>query len=127
MSWPTIRIPALLLAFFCAAGPAGAQEPKAPAAGAKTITLPAREFHEECMDLAARQPLEDPFRSAAPLEFNIHYHRDNKIHYPVLKKGVTKLSGTYVPKRSDGYCMMWRNAATKPVELDYRFKAAAKK
>jgi hypothetical protein len=128
MSRLPLRIPgALLLALCCAAGPAGAQEPKAPGAGAKTVTLPAGEFHEECMELAARQRLEYSFHSAAPLEFNIHYHRGNRIHYPVLRKGVTALSGTYSPQRGDGYCMMWRNPRKSPVELDYRFKTAAKK
>ena len=126
MSGSSIRVPALILALWCGAGPAGAQEPKAPAAGAKTITLPAREFHEECMDLAARQKLDYSFRSAGPLEFNIHYHRGDKIHYPVLKKGVKALTGTYVPERGDGYCMMWRNAATRTVELDYRFRISAR-
>lgn len=117
---------ALLLAWCFSAGPAGAQEQKAPAAGAKTVTLPAREFHEECMDLTVRQGLKYSFHGAAPLEFNIHYHRGGKIHYPVLKKSIATLSGIYSPQRDDGYCLMWRNRQGKPVELDYRFEIVAK-
>ena len=120
----TLRWGVLLFALSCAAG---AQEAKAPAAGARSITLPAGEFHEECMDLAVRQPLEYSFRSARPVEFNIHYHRDNKIHYPVRKKSVTELWGSYMPQRNDGYCLMWRNRQKKAVALDYRFNSAAKK
>ena len=111
----------LLFVFGCAAGAAFAQEPPAAAGTAKTITLPAGEFHEECVQLAARQRIDYSFRSRTLLEFNIHYHRNGKIHYPVRRRGVTALSGSYAPKESDGYCLMWRNTQRRPVELDYRF------
>jgi hypothetical protein len=100
--WPRCGF---LLAFGCAAGVALADETRSAAGTAKAITLPGREFHEECVQLTARQQLGYSFRSPAPVEFNIHYHRDDKIHYPVHRKRVTALSGSYVPKRTDGYCL----------------------
>jgi hypothetical protein len=108
-----------------AAGPTAAQEAGAPPArSSQTINLPANEFHEECMELAASQRLGYSFHAAAPLEFNIHYHRDGKIRYPVLKKGVATLAGSFRPTRSDGYCMMWRNPGKQAVALDYQFGTA---
>ena len=61
------------------------------------------------------------------MEFNIHYHRADKIHYAVRKKGFTALSGSYVAKRSDGYCLMWRNVQRKPMDVDYRFTIGGEK
>lgn len=117
----------LLLVFGCAAGAALAHEPPAAAGTAKTITLPAREFHEECLQLAARQRIEYSFRSRTPVEFNIHYHRDGKIRYPVRRKAVTGLSGSYLPQRADGYCLMWRNTQGTTAELSYRFATTESK
>jgi hypothetical protein len=114
----------MLAAWVLVTGPAFAEEAKAPAESTKAISLPANEFHEECMELAAGQHLGYSFRSAAPLEFNIHYHQDNKILYPVLKKDVTTLAGAFTAPRDDGYCLMWRNPAKRAVDLVYRFGTA---
>lgn len=114
----------LPLALILAASAAGAEEMKAPAERAKSIELPANEFHEECMELAAGQRLGYSFRSSGPLEFNIHYHREGKIRYPVRKKGIATLAGAYTSPRNDGYCLMWRNPGGKPVQLEYRFGTA---
>jgi hypothetical protein len=111
----------MLAALSLAVAPTAAEEGRAPAESAKTVNLPANEFHEECMDLAAGERLGYSFRAAAALEFNIHYHRDGKIRYPVLKKGVAALDGAYSSPHSDGYCLMWRNPGRQPVRLEYRF------
>ena len=115
------RLRETLLILCLATGPAGAQEATAPADRAKSVNLPANEFHEECMQLAVGQRLSYSFSAAAPLEFNLHYHRDGKILYPVRKQRVAKLAGTYTSPRSDGYCLMWRNRGKDAVALDYRF------
>lgn len=118
------RLRETLLVLCLAAGPAGAQEATAPADSAKSVNLPAREFHEECMQLAAGQRLGYSFSAAAPLEFNLHYHRDGKILYPVRKRGVARFAGSYSSPRSDGYCLMWRNPGKNAVALEYRFGTA---
>jgi len=112
-------------ALLFAAGPAGAEEAGAPPAeSSKSVKLPANEFHEECMQLAAGQRLGYAFHAAAPLEFNLHYHRDGKILYPVQKTGVVKLAGSFTSPRSDGYCLMWRNPGKDAAALEYRFGTA---
>ena len=119
------RFPAaVMIACLVAAGPAGAEEARAPEASAKSVKLPANEFHEECMELAVGQRLGYSFRSTAPLDFNVHYHRAGKVYYPIRKRGVSALGGSYRPTRSDGYCLMWKNAGRKPAELKYRFGTA---
>ena len=121
------RVPAwTTAALLLAAAPAGAEEAGAPPAdSSKSIKLPAKEFHEECMQLAAGQRLGYSFHAAAPLEFNLHYHRDGKILYPVRKQGVASFAGSYTSPRSDGYCLMWRNPARSAVALEVRFGTAA--
>jgi hypothetical protein len=113
----------LALAFATEAGAHGT----GAATGAKKMTLPAGEFHEECVELAARQKLDYSFRSAAPLDFNIHYHRGDKVHYPVRKNGVTTRTASYTAQRADGYCLMWRNPHKKAIDLEYRFGMADSK
>jgi hypothetical protein len=115
----------LLLALGCSAT-AGAHGSGA-ASGAKKMTLPAGEFHEECVELAARQKLDYSFRSAAPLDFNIHYHRDDKVYYPVRKNRITTRTASYTTQRADGYCLMWKNPHKKAIELQYRFSAVDNK
>src|SRR5262249_12447797 len=120
------RLSACMVAtFLLAAMPVGAEEAGAPPAdSSKSVKLPANEFHEECMQLAAGQRLGYSFRAAAPLEFNLHYHHDGKILYPVQKKGIASIAGSYTSPRSDGYCLMWRNPGKSVVALDYRFGTA---
>ena len=119
------RLPAwAAAALLFAAAPAGAEEAGAPADERKSVTLPANEFHEECMRLTAGQRLGYSFHAAAPLEFNLHYHRDGKILYPVQKKGVASLAGSFASPRSDGYCLMWRNPGKSAVALEVRFGTA---
>ena len=119
---------ALLLG--AAAAAAHAHETSGASTASKTIELPAREFHEECLELTPRQRLSYAFRSAQPLDFNIHYHRGNDVFYPVQQKNVRAYKNTFVPRRNDGYCLMWTNATQGSVTLEYEFSvqpAAAKK
>jgi hypothetical protein len=112
-------------ALLFAAAPAGAEEAGAPPAeSTRSVKLPANEFQEECMQLAAGQRLGYSFHAAAPLDFNLHYHRDGKILYPVLKNGIAKVAGSFTSPRNDGYCLMWRNPGNSAVALEYRFGTA---
>ena len=120
------RVPAwAAAALLLAAGLVRAEEAGAPPAeSSKSVKVPANEFHEECMQLTAGQRLGYTFHAAAPLEFNLHYHRDGKILYPVQKRGIATFAGSYTSPRSDGYCLMWRNPGKGAVALDYRFGTA---
>ena len=90
----------------------------------KRIELPAREVHEECVELAVGQRLSYTYSAGRALQFNIHSHAGDKIAYPV-RKNARQVRAAYVPHKAQGYCLMWTNPGTKPVTLEYSFEIAA--
>jgi hypothetical protein len=79
------------------------------------------ELHEECMTLKPGSRLEYAFDTPGKLDFNIHYHAGNTVHYPVLNKGAQKLEGIFRPTIEQDYCLMWSNPGAAPSQLRYRF------
>src|SRR5258706_14688388 len=96
---------ALLLLSSLAPAQASATSPDAQS---KTVQLPAKEFHEECLELAAGQRLNYDFSAAKTVKFNIHYHAGGKVLYAV-RKNVHQARGVYTSHKAQGYCMMWTN------------------
>jgi hypothetical protein len=88
------------------------------AAVSRKIQLPGKEFHEECLELAARQRLAYAFRASRALQFNIHYHAGDKTLYAV-RKNSRRAHAAYVPHAARGYCLMWTNPRAAAVELEY--------
>ena len=115
----------VLLTLGAAACGAHAHETSGASGISKTIELPAREFHEECLELTRQQQLYYVFRSTQPVDFNIHYHRGNDVFYPVRLKKVRRSKSAFSPRRDDGYCLMWTNAARSSVKLEYQLSVRA--
>ena len=91
-----------------------------PAARSKNVRLPAKEFHEECRDLAAGQRLAYVFTAPKTVEFNIHYHAGDKVSYPV-RRNTRHVHGEYTSHQTQGYCMMWINPHATGINLSYSF------
>jgi hypothetical protein len=49
------------------------------------------------------------------VDFNIHYHRQAEVFYPVRRGAMRGDGGTFHPKAAEEYCWMWtaRSAAAK--------------
>lgn len=77
--------------------------------------------HEDCMELLRGQSLDYTFEASKPLNFNIHYHGDKDITYPVKKDGISKDSGTFTAKIKQYYCLMWTNPGAASVTLKYNY------
>jgi hypothetical protein len=91
-----------------------------PGAQSKSIELPAKEFHEECLELAAGQRLDYDFAAAKTVKFNIHYHAGGKVLYAV-RKSARHARGVYTSRKAQGYCMMWTNPHSLSIALSYHF------
>jgi hypothetical protein len=91
-----------------------------PGAQSKKVELPAREFHEECVELAAGQRLIYDFSAAKTVKFNIHYHAGGQILYPV-RKNARHAHGVFTSRAAQGYCMMWTNSHAVSIDLSYHF------
>jgi hypothetical protein len=81
---------------------------------------------EECFAVKKGQILVYKFKSAKPLNFNVHYHGEDQIHYPVSKSEITEDDGIidpaahpYYTEAMEYYCMMWENPEMRPVHVSY--------
>ncbi len=106
----------ILLAFVAATLPALAED-----SGPRNIavTVAAGDIHEECMTLKPGEKRAWEWKSDVPVDFNIHYHREPKVFFPVKKDHVKSAHGTFAPKSEEGYCWMWASGKT-PVKLEGR-------
>lgn len=102
---------ALLLAFSFTLPPAGAAAPPAgaPAQGPRTLafTLAPGKVHEECLRLEAGRARAWSWKADRATAFNIHFHRDKDVAYPVLREGMAEAAGRFVAKSGEDYCWMW--------------------
>ena len=79
------------------------------------VALPAKKVHEECARMEPGESRRWHWKSNAPVDFNIHYHRGEEVFYPVKRDGMRGDGGTFTAKTGEDYCWMWtaRNAPTK--------------
>lgn len=104
----------ILLAFVAATLPAISDDDS----GVRTfkVTLPAGDFHEECMTLKVGDWRKYEWKSDVPVDFNIHYHHAAKVNYSVKRAGLKSDTATFVAKAGAEYCWMW--TANKPANLE---------
>ncbi len=57
------------------------------------------------------------WKSDAPMDFNIHYHQEPKVFYPVKREAMRGDGGTFEAKSAEDYCWMW-TAGDKPAKLE---------
>ena len=81
---------------------------------------------EECYEVMPGQFMEYEFSSSAPVDFNIHYHGLDRVHYPVNKRNISKKQGRIDPSRhsfytedQENYCLMFVNNHKTAVKVTY--------
>jgi hypothetical protein len=79
-------------------------------------------FEEPCLSLAMGQRLEFEFLAAADLDFNMHYHADSGVEFPLDMKAVRSKVGVYIAPRTRDYCLMWTNHSQLDVQLEYKYR-----
>jgi hypothetical protein len=102
----------------CEVGKKGDSVMKTPYSVTQTkeaMIAPNRSY-EDCIELLPGQTMEYSFTSTRPVDFNIHYHGEDRVHYPVNKKNISQLSGEikvdrqrYYTEEQEFFCLMWRN------------------
>ncbi len=92
------------------------------------ITVNPSRSYEECMELKPGRIMRYSFSSDKPVEFNVHYHAEDGIHYPVLEKGINKSEGMVDPekhhyhmKEQEFYCLMWDNHNHESVNISFTY------
>jgi len=113
------RLPRIMLAlFFMAIFTSGCASSNARK-DAISETLKPAGIHEDCMELSPGQIIEYSFDSSKPLNFNIHYHEDGGMFFPLQKDNTTHEKGRFEPRKKQYYCLMWTNSQSEPVTLIY--------
>ena len=90
------------------------------------VTLNPSKIHEECMELLPKDVLSYSFKASGPVDFNIHFHEEENISYPVSRKSIASYEGKYSPAKEQMYCLMWTNIQKTAVQLTYTFKVEKK-
>src|SRR5262249_34679235 len=117
----TMRWCAMLVGL-AALQPAGAQMLEPPAF--LEFSLPAGAFDEMCFELEPGKAMRYAFDAAAPLDFNIHWHRGSKVLFPVKSPAVARRGGVFASSDKQDYCLMWTNHGRSPVALRARIDRA---
>ena len=91
-----------------------------------SVTLKPSGMHEECFELTKQQKLFYKFSSDKPVNFNVHFHTEKEIYYPVQQNGVIQYDGMIDPEdkscqlnTQEYYCLMWENPEMSPGNLSY--------
>lgn len=108
------RLPAILCAFLAANAWSYASDRED--ATVVKVELEAGKMHEECMRLEAGAKSRYYWKSSAPVDFNIHYHRGDEVVYPVKRERMRGDGGTFVAKSGEDYCWMWTAKAPAKIE-----------
>ncbi|HEX2543170.1 MAG TPA: hypothetical protein VHM00_19065 [Caldimonas sp.] len=72
-----------------------------------TSSVAAGKFVEVCGRLPRGALVRWSFESAAPLDFNIHFHQGKKVVVPAKRDGAATASGTLLARVAQDYCWMW--------------------
>ncbi len=75
-------------------------------------------LHEECASMHRGQTIVYDFEASEHVDFNIHYHADQKPNYVVDKPGIASDNGKYEPLTENIYCLMWTNNNKFPVSVN---------
>src|SRR5258708_17968379 len=107
LAYPPMK--SLLAALLAFAAAAQAPEPhKAFAAALKPDGI-----QEECLRIGKGEKRAYQWKSDAPVDFNIHYHRGNDVFFPVKRERALSADDTFVAPSGEDYCWMW-SALDKP-------------
>jgi hypothetical protein len=89
----------------------------APKPGWKTLdtTLEPRKMLEHCEKIPAGEKRRYHWKASSAVDFNVHYHQEKEVFYPVKRDGMRGDGGTFTAKTEQEYCWMWtaRNAAAR--------------
>jgi hypothetical protein len=107
------------------ASPAWAQDAsKSSPPRVVTKTLVASEAQKECLSLNNRQRLHYKFRADGPLNFKVS-HQEEKELIDFKRDATESASGSFMPRKSADYCLVWTNAGKSSVTLRYEYQRAS--
>ena len=84
----------------------------------KQLTIAPGKFVELCSPLQRGQVVRWQFRAAAGVDFNVHFHVGERVHYPEQRPNIRAADGRLSVEVDQGYCWMWSSRSNAPVVID---------
>ena len=84
-------------------------------------TIEPDESYELCLLLDQDQQLHYKFNAAKRLDFNIHYHTEDEVFYPVSEDQIMDLTATFAAPSEQEYCLMWTNQGDADAQLSLQY------
>ena len=78
--------------------------------------------YELCLVMAQDQQLRYAFSAPRKLDFNIHYHADHEVFYPVSEDQIMDATATFSAQSEQEYCLMWTNQGDADVQLSLEYE-----
>ena len=85
-------------------------------------SIPTNDSYELCLELAQGQQLRYKFSAPGKLDFNIHYHADDEVLYPVSEDQIMDATATFTAQSEQEYCLMWTNQGDADVQLSLEYE-----
>lgn len=92
----------------------------------QTLTIKPGGSSEECIELKPGMVFDYDFDASNFVNFNIHYHTEDEVKYPVFKKGIMYGKGSidpgthdYFTPKQEYYCLMWDNLNEEKIKVSF--------
>ena len=85
------------------------------------ILITPNALHERCFDMQPAQQLLYSYKSSAAVDFDLHYHIDKTIIYPIRKKNQIHANDVFIANEMREYCLLWENNSKDKLNIEYTF------
>ena len=83
--------------------------------------IEAGDVYELCLVLEVGQLLDYDFTATRALAFNMHYHADRQVLFPVPEHRTSTKNAVFVAESEQEYCLMWTNEGEGQVTLSLEY------
>lgn len=80
------------------------------------------DVYELCQVITPEQQLHYAFTATDKLGFNIHYHANHEVVYPVPEQRTAAAGATFAAESEQEYCLMWTNPTSGEVMLSVDYE-----
>jgi hypothetical protein len=91
----------------------------------KQLTIAPGKFVEVCSPLQRGQVVLWQFRADTAIDFNVHFHVGERVHYPEQRPNIHAAGGRLSVEVDQGYCWMWSSRSNAPVVVDAKLNLAS--
>ena len=98
-----------------------------------SVQIKPGDSYEECVELVPNQLMHYSFTSSKNVNFNVHYHVEKSILYPVNEQNITFWEDSISPDDyafystdQEYFCLMWDNLDSESVKVTFNYRVNTK-